>query len=50
VTLRATDAQAQTLFFVATNGNWSLELRPMLHARSSAPFVDSVQTIVEEGR
>lgn len=50
VTLRASDAQAQTLFFVATNGSWSLELRPMLHARSSAPFLDSVNSIVEEGR
>lgn len=49
-TLRLTDSEAQTLFFVTRNGDWSLMLRPAVHAGDSAGFVDSIQSVLETGR
>jgi len=49
-TLRLTDAQAQTLFFVAKNGDWSLVLRPLIHGKNSTDFVDSPNSYVGAGR
>ncbi len=49
-TLRLTDAQAQTLFFVTKNGDWSFVLRPVVHGSDSSDFVDSVGTILGAGR
>lgn len=48
--LRLTDAQAQTLFFVTKNGDWSLVLRPVVHAANSGDFVDSFNSILGSGR
>jgi Flp pilus assembly protein CpaB len=50
VTLRATDAQAQTVFYVSKNGDWSLELRPALKARNSSLQVSSIDSVVRFGR
>lgn len=49
-TLRLTDTEAQTLFFVTKNGDWSLVLRPAVHASDSGNFVDSIQSVLEQGR
>ena len=49
-TLALTDAQAETLFFVAKNGDWSLILRPVVHAGDSPSFTDSIQSVLTEGR
>jgi Flp pilus assembly protein CpaB len=49
-TLRATDAQAQRLFFVTKNGDWALELRPALHGRNSSLGNTTVTSIVEAAR
>lgn len=49
-TLRATDAQAQTVFYVTKNGDWALELRPALDAKSSTLGVTTVDSIVRAGR
>jgi Flp pilus assembly protein CpaB len=49
-TLRVTDAQAQTLFFVIKNGDWSFVLRPMVHATNGSDLVDSVQSVLRGGR
>jgi hypothetical protein len=48
--LRLTDAQAQTMFFVMKNGDWSLVLRPVVHAGDGTDFTDSVQSVLQEGR
>lgn len=45
-TLRATDAQAQNIFFVTKNGDWALELRPALNATNSTLEPTTVDTIV----
>lgn len=49
-TLRATDAQAQTVFYVTKNGDWALELRPALGAKSTTLGVTTVGSIVGAGR
>jgi Flp pilus assembly protein CpaB len=48
--LQLTDAQAQTLFFVTRNGDWSLVLRPMVRGADGADFVDSMRSVLQEGR
>jgi Flp pilus assembly protein CpaB len=45
-TLRVSDAQAQTLFFVTQNGNWTLSLRPAVHAANSRGATSSVRSIL----
>jgi Flp pilus assembly protein CpaB len=49
-TLRLTDAQAQTLFFVTKNGDWSFVLRPVVRSANSSNFVDSINSVLEAGR
>lgn len=49
-TLRLSDAQAQTLFFVTKNGDWSFVLRPVVHSSNSSDFVDSVSSVLGAGR
>lgn len=49
-TLRATDGQAQTVFYVTKNGDWALELRPALNAKSTTLGVTTVDSIVRAGR
>lgn len=49
-TLRVTDAQAQTLFFVIKNGDWSFVLRPVVHARNGGDAVDSVESVLRGRR
>jgi Flp pilus assembly protein CpaB len=49
-TLRVSDAQAQTLFFVTKNGDWSLVLRPAVHSSNSGDFVDSIASIMRAGK
>ena len=49
-TLRVTDAQAQTLFFVVKNGDWSLVLRPAVHSADGSDFVDSTSSVLGAGR
>lgn len=49
-TLRLSDTQAQTLFFVTKNGDWALVLRPAVHAGDGADFVDSTASVLGSGR
>jgi Flp pilus assembly protein CpaB len=49
-TLSLTDTQAQTLFFVTKNGDWSLVLRPVVRSADGAGFVDSIQSVLGGGR
>lgn len=49
-TLRATDAQAQTVFYVTKNGDWALELRPAPNSKNSSLGVTTVGSIVRAGR
>ena len=49
-TLRATDAQAQTVFFVTKNGDWTLELRPALKSKNGAVGLTTIDSIVRDGR
>jgi Flp pilus assembly protein CpaB len=49
-TLSLTDAQAQTLFFVTKNGDWSLVLRPVVGSADGTAFVDSIQSVLGGGR
>jgi hypothetical protein len=48
--VRATDAQAQRIFFIEKNGDWTLELRPALHSADSSLSASTVGSIVEAGR
>jgi Flp pilus assembly protein CpaB len=50
VTLRGTDAQAQTVFFVTKNGDWTLELRPALKGKNSTLGISTVDSVVRYGR
>ena len=49
-TLRLSDEQAQTLFFVTKNGDWSLVLRPAVHSANSADSVNSITSVVRAGK
>jgi len=45
-TLELTDAQAQKLFFVMQNGNWSLSLRPAANGSSSSVSPTTASSLV----
>jgi Flp pilus assembly protein CpaB len=47
--LAVSDAQAQKLFFVAKNGDWSLQLRPAADATDSPESVETVETVLGDG-
>jgi Flp pilus assembly protein CpaB len=49
VMLAVTDNQAQKLFFVVKNGDWSLELRPVLHADDSPGSVETIESVLGDG-
>jgi hypothetical protein len=40
----------QRLFFVMKNADWTLELRPVLNAADSKERVDTINTVLGEGR
>jgi hypothetical protein len=46
VTLRLTDAQARTLFFVEQTGNWALILRPLNHPAASGDATTSIGSVL----
>jgi pilus assembly protein CpaB len=46
VILAVTDAQAQRLFYVMTNGDWSLQLRPVKKPKDSSQSVDTYPTVI----
>jgi Flp pilus assembly protein CpaB len=47
--LAVTDSQAQKLFFVMTNADWSLQLRPTTDASDSPESVETVGTVLGDG-
>lgn len=47
--LRVTDTQAQKLFFVMKNGDWSLQLRPVVDAADSPESVETVGSVLGDG-
>lgn len=49
VLLRVTDAQAQKLFFVIKNGEWSLQLRPVVDAADSPDSVETIESVLGDG-
>jgi Flp pilus assembly protein CpaB len=49
VQLAVTDAQAQKLFFVTTNADWSLQLRPVTDAEDSPESVETLESVLGDG-
>ena len=49
VLLAVTDSQAQKLFFVLKNGDWSLQLRPAHNAADSPESVETTGSILSDG-
>jgi hypothetical protein len=49
VILAVTDSQAQKLFFVMKNGDWSLQLRPKGRAKDSPESVETVESVLGDG-
>jgi pilus assembly protein CpaB len=49
VVLQVSDAQAQKLFFVLRNGEWSLQLRPVLNAADSPDSVETIESVLGDG-
>jgi Flp pilus assembly protein CpaB len=49
VLLRVTDNQAQKLFFVQKNGDWTLQLRPVVDAADSPESVETVGSVLADG-
>ena len=49
VLLRVTDSQAQKLFFVEKNGDWTLQLRPVVDAADSPESVETVGSVLSDG-
>jgi Flp pilus assembly protein CpaB len=47
--LAVTDSQAQKLFFVMKNADWSLQLRPTTDASDSPESVETVGTVLGDG-
>jgi Flp pilus assembly protein CpaB len=47
--LRVTDSQAQKLFFVLKNGDWTLQLRPVIDAADSPESVETVGSVLGDG-
>ena len=50
VILAVSDTQVQRLFFVMKNGDWTLELRPVVNAADSKERVDTLNTVIGEGK
>jgi Flp pilus assembly protein CpaB len=49
VLLAVTDSQAQKLFFVLKNGDWSLQLRPVTDAQDSPGSVETIESVMGDG-
>ena len=49
VTLAVTDRQSQKLFWVMTNGEWSLQLRPLNKPKDSPESVVTVTSVLTDG-
>jgi Flp pilus assembly protein CpaB len=49
VLLAVTDSQAQKLFFVLQNGDWSLQLRPVTDAADSPSSVETIESVMGDG-
>lgn len=49
VVLAVTDEQAQRLYFVMKNGDWTLQLRPVKKPRDSSRSVDTFTTVLAGG-
>jgi Flp pilus assembly protein CpaB len=47
--LAVTDAQAQKLWWISQNGEWSLELRPVTDAADSPERLDNARTLALDG-
>ncbi len=47
--LAVTDSQAQKLFFVLKNADWSLQLRPTTDASDSPESVETVESVLGDG-
>lgn len=50
VILAVSDTQVQRLFYVLKNADWSLELRPVVNAVDSRERIDTLNTVLGEGR
>jgi Flp pilus assembly protein CpaB len=50
VIVAVNDTQVQRLFFVLHNADWGLELRPVVNAADSHERIDTLETILKEGR
>jgi Flp pilus assembly protein CpaB len=48
--LAVTDTQVQRLFFVLHNADWTLELRPVVNVADSHERIDTLNTVLREGR
>jgi Flp pilus assembly protein CpaB len=49
VLLAVTDSQAQKLFFVLKNGEWSLQLRPVTDVADSPGSVETLESVMGDG-
>ncbi len=49
VILALTDAQAQKLFWITRNGDWTLQLRPPNHAADSPESAESARSLLRDG-
>jgi Flp pilus assembly protein CpaB len=50
VILAVSDTQVQRLFYVMKNADWTLELRPVVNAADSRERIDTLNTVLGEGR
>src|SRR4051794_11229257 len=50
VILAVSDTQVQRLFYVLKNADWTLELRPVVNAADSHERIDTLNTVLGEGR
>jgi Flp pilus assembly protein CpaB len=48
--LAVSDTQVQRLFYVMKNADWTLELRPVVNAADSKERVETLDTVLREGR
>ena len=49
VQVAVTDAQAQKLFFVTKNGDWTLQIRPVVDATDSPEGVETIESVLGDG-
>jgi hypothetical protein len=49
VQLALTDAQAQKLWFVTSNTEWTLQLRPVVDPADSPDSAEQIETVLGDG-